>query len=225
MAGKNERSDFRVNVARYLVDQIGPTEPTDAIDEDEAAAARAADGKPAGKAGGAGEADEQESAGQPTMEQRAQYVEIQIEQAMRRGEFDNLPGAGKPLTDLNPTYDPDWWIRKKIEREQITGLGPPALTLRTEDAALNETLDGAPSEEAVREALADFNKRIIEARRQLLGGPPVVTQTRDVEDEVERWNQRRAERYRERQLAREQEAADLAAMTRRERRRAQRNGR
>jgi len=222
MAGKNERSDFRVNVARYLVDQIGPTEPTEPTDEDEVTAARGAAGT---SAGGAGEADEQESAGQPTMEQRAQYVEIQIEQAMRRGDFDNLPGAGKPLTDLKPTYDPDWWIRKKIEREQITGLGPPALTLRTEDAALNETLDGAPSEEAVREALADFNKRIIEARRQLLGGPPVVTQTRDVEDEVERWNQRRAERYRERQLAREQEAADLAAMTRRERRRAQRNGR
>ena len=46
----------------------------------------------------------------------------------------------------------------------------------------------------MREAVEDFNRRVIEARRQLLGGPPVVTPTRDVEDEVRAWHERRAER-------------------------------
>jgi hypothetical protein len=68
--------------------------------------------------------------------ERAAFVENSIQQAIRRGEFDNLPGAGRPLQDLGGAPDPDWWIRRKIEREQLTGLGPPALTLRTEDAGM-----------------------------------------------------------------------------------------
>src|ERR1700710_1010545 len=163
MAGKKQRSDSRLNVARYQVDA---SVPSDAEPDDET-----------------------DIAGQPRMEARAQYVEIAIQQAIRRGDFDNLPGAGKPLTNLHQTYDPDWWIRQKIERENITGLGPPALTLRTENAALDARLDSAPGEHAVRELLADFNTRIIEARRQLKGGPPVITPLRDVDSEVDRWRQ------------------------------------
>ncbi len=128
------------------------------------------------------------------MDQRAQYVQIAIQQAMRRGDFEDLPGAGKPIRDLGGVHDPNWWIRQKIEREKLTGLGPPALTLRTENAALDDTLDSLASEPAVRELLQDFNTRVIEARRQLLGGPPVVTPVRDVEAEVARWRVRRQSR-------------------------------
>lgn len=163
---------------------------------------------------------ETDEAGRPTMEQRAQYVEIQIAQAMRRGDFDDLPGAGKPLTGLGGTYDPDWWIRQKIERERLTGLGPPALTLRTEDAELEGRLDGIHSEHAVRELVTDFNRRIVEARRQLQGGPPVVTATRDVDTEVAAWRHRREERGRLAREEREREDAAIAALPWRERRRA-----
>ena len=71
-----------------------------------------------------------------TQAERSAYVENAIQQAIRRGEFDNLPGAGKPLEGLTGQHDPDWWIRRKIEREQLSGLGPPALTLRVENAQL-----------------------------------------------------------------------------------------
>ncbi|WP_426321644.1 DUF1992 domain-containing protein [Microbacterium sp. E-13] len=125
---------------------------------------------------------------------RAAVVETAIQQAMRRGEFDDLPGAGKPIPGLGETHDPDWWIRRKIEREQLTGLGPPALRLRVESAELEARLDALAREDEVREALEDFNRRVIEARRQLLGGPPVVTPTRDVETEVAAWHRRREAR-------------------------------
>ena len=164
--------------------------------------------------------EEASNTGQPTMDQRAQIVEIAIQQAQRRGDFDGLPGAGKPLSGLTAVRDPDWWIRRKIEREKLTGLGPPALTLRAEDAGLQDRLDGIPSETAVREALEDFNRRVREARRQLLGGPPVVTPTRDVEAEVAAWRERRAERWRAADAERRREAAELTAMTWRQRRRA-----
>jgi hypothetical protein len=165
---------------------------------------------------------EPDNAGQSSMDQRAQYVEVVIQQAIRRGEFDNLPGSGKPLANLGQAYDPDWWIRQKIERERITGLGPPALTLRAENAALDERLAAAPSERAVREMLQDFNGRVVEARRQLMGGPPVVTPTRDEDEEVERWRERRADRLQARDREQAEEAAARAAMTWRERRRARR---
>lgn len=162
---------------------------------------------------------EPDDAGRESMDRRAHFVEIRIQQAMRRGDFDDLPGAGKPLPGVGKAvHDPDWWIRRKIEREGLSGLGPPALTLRTEDAALASRLDTLASEREVREHLDDFNRRVIEARRQLLGGPPVVTRTRDVDAEVVAWRERRALRRRAAAEAREREEAEDRAR-RRERRR------
>ncbi len=126
--------------------------------------------------------------------ERAAVVENAIQQAIRRGEFDDLPGAGKPIPGLGESHDPDWWIRRKIESEQLTGLGPPALRLRVENAELDAHLDALAGEADVRDALEDFNLRVIEARRQLLGGPPVVTPTRDVDAELAAWRERRAAR-------------------------------
>jgi len=140
------------------------------------------------------ENDADVAAARRSMDLRAQYVEVRLQQAMRNGDFDDLPGAGKPIENLGEVHDPDWWIRRKIERENITGLGPPALTLRTEDAGMDARLDDILSEREVRETLDDFNRRVIEARRQLLGGPPVVTPLRDPDAEVERWRQRREAR-------------------------------
>ncbi|WP_102157949.1 DnaJ family domain-containing protein [Zhihengliuella halotolerans] len=117
-----------------------------------------------------------------------------IDQAVARGDFDNLAYAGKPLPGLGGTHDPDWWIKGLIERERISGLGPPAIALRQEAAELRERLDGLGGERQVREVLRDFNDRIVEARRQLLGGPPVVTDTRDEDEEVRLWRQRREEK-------------------------------
>ena len=159
----------------------------------------------------------------PTMHERAQMVETAIEQAIRRGEFDDLPGSGKPLTGLTGVHDPDWWIRRKIEREQLTGLGPPALTLRTENATLDARMDELFREEDVRALLGDFNKRVIEARRQLQGGPPVVTPTRDVENEIRGWRGRREAHREAVAAARRAEQERLASMTWRERRRERRN--
>lgn len=119
---------------------------------------------------------------------RADYL---IREAMARGEFDHLQYAGKPIPNLDNVNDPDWWIKGLIQREQLTGLGPEALLLRVEDARLAETLDALHTESHVRDAVESFNRRVIEARRQLLGGPPVVTKTRDVEDEVRAWRARR----------------------------------
>ncbi len=45
------------------------------------------------------------------------YVERKIREAKERGEFDDLPGSGEPLQDLND--DPNWWVKKWVKREQL----------------------------------------------------------------------------------------------------------
>ena len=134
--------------------------------------------------------DEDEDAPAQRMEQQTLWVDLQVRKAMERGEFDNLPGAGKPIKGLGGTHDPDWWVKNLVERERITGVLPPALALRKEDAELDATLDRETTEEGVRRTVADFNRRVVEARRQLTGGPPVVTPTRDEDAEVAAWRAR-----------------------------------
>lgn len=130
-----------------------------------------------------------------------------VEDAERRGAFEGNPYHGKPLPGNDGHHDPDWWIKAKIEREEITGIAPPALALRREDAELDEHLDALAAEADVRAVLEDFNARVKEARRQLLGGPPVVTPLRDLEDEVARWR----DRLEARRASDARAAAELAA--------------
>ena len=114
-----------------------------------------------------------------------------LDEAFARGDFDNLALAGKNIDNITRSTDPDWWLKSLMHREQLSGLGPPALTLRVEDQHMHETLDALPTSAAVKEHLTDFNRRIVEARRQLQGGPPVITPLRDVQQEVDLWLARR----------------------------------
>jgi len=79
------------------------------------------------------------------------------------------PREIRPRAGLGEAFDPDWWVKGLIQRENIGGLGPKAILLRTEDAELDGRLDDQFTEKQVRDILADFNARVIDARRQLAG--------------------------------------------------------
>ena len=131
------------------------------------------------------------SAAAARIQHQASWVDQQIRVAMAKGEFDNLPGAGKPIKDLGSQHDPDWWLKKLVEREQITGVLPPSVQLRKEDAELDARLDTLNVEAEVRRELEDFNARVIAARYRLPEGPPLVTMPRDVDHEAGAWRERR----------------------------------
>ena len=156
------------------------------------------------------------SAAAARMQHQAAWVDQQIRVAMAKGEFDDLPGAGKPIKDLGAQHDPDWWLKKLVEREQITGVLPPSLALRKEDAELDDRLDTLNVEAEVRRHLEDFNSRVISARYQLPEGPPLITMPRDVEVEVTRWRERRtALRARQAEAARATREAESVHTSRR----------
>ena len=50
------------------------------------------------------------------MDDRARWVDTVVDQAIRRGEFDNLPLQGKPIPGLKGPHDPDWWLKNLVER-------------------------------------------------------------------------------------------------------------
>jgi hypothetical protein len=128
------------------------------------------------------------------MQHQTKYVDLQIQQAIARGDFDNLPGAGKPIRGLGTQHDPDWWVKQLIEREHITGVLPPALQLRKDDAELEGRLDLLHTAAEVREEVEEFNARVLRARYTPVDGPPLITQPRDVDAEVEAWRARRSAR-------------------------------
>lgn len=115
------------------------------------------------------------------------WIDRQIREAIERGEFDNLPGAGKPLAGLSDRRDDDWWIKQKLEREQLAPVLPTSLSLRKEAAQIHQTVAELRSEDAVREVVTDLNARIVDALRRGLDGPRIVVGKVDVDEVVRRW--------------------------------------
>jgi DnaJ-like protein len=135
------------------------------------------------------------AAARARIQQQSTWVDLQIRRAMDRGDFEDLPGYGKPIEGLGTEHDPDWWLKKLVERERIAVL-PPSVQLRKEDAELDDRLDTFATVADVRRELEDFNQRVIAARYRLPEGPPLVTMPRDVEREIAAWEVRREARRR-----------------------------
>ena len=115
------------------------------------------------------------------------WIDDQIREAQERGEFDDLPGKGKPLQGLDGPHDELWWVRQWLQREGVSYL-PLPLALRLEAEKTLEGLDRISTERAVRDAIEDLNGRIREANRKpAIDGPPTTLSPLDVEDVVARW--------------------------------------
>jgi hypothetical protein len=121
------------------------------------------------------------------------YVDRQLREAQERGEFDDLPGAGKPLPDAGREYDEDWWVKDWLRREGATAsVLPPTLQLRREAEDLQELVDRRTSEADVRDLVGRLNEQIRRARAGLMDGPPVLLPPLDVEAVVRGWRERRS---------------------------------
>lgn len=126
------------------------------------------------------------------------WIDQQIADAERRGLFDDLPGAGKPLNIKPGAADGDYgqaWLRDYARREGVAPeeMLPTPLRLRKEVERLAESAGEFRSEAEVREAAADLNRRIVEWRR-IPVGPPVHVRLVNADDLVDRWRTARAQR-------------------------------
>jgi len=100
------------------------------------------------------------------------WIDRQVSEAEKRGKFDDLPTAGKPLPDLGRS-DENWWIKGKL-REEGLSYTPPSLALKKSVAdALAAALE-ADSDDQARVIVEVINEKMREANRKGIKGPPVV---------------------------------------------------
>ncbi|MPZ52533.1 MAG: DUF1992 domain-containing protein [Acidimicrobiia bacterium] len=128
-------------------------------------------------------------------------VERKIREGQERGEFDDLSEKGKPLPTRGDTYDPDWWVKGLIQREDLdmSTMVPGAFRLRKEAEAFPESLRDLRDEADVRAVLEDYNRRVKADRHKPVadGMRQILVPSIDIDQVVERWHQLR-DRRRER---------------------------
>ena len=114
------------------------------------------------------------------------WIDAQIHVAREQGAFDNLPGAGKPLPNLDQDYDLATWVKQLVQREQLSIL-PPSLELlrkvEKELAAIGQVHDEA----AVRRRIAALNAEIAKVNATVVEGPPTRLGILDADKIVARW--------------------------------------
>jgi hypothetical protein len=118
------------------------------------------------------------------------WIGRQIHEAMARGEFDDLPGAGKPIPGLDKPHDELWWVKQKLRREEASFL-PPTLAIRKDVEDTLAAVEAMGSEADVRKTLQQLNARIRTVNRTATSGPPSTTMPLNVEAVVARWRSRR----------------------------------
>ena len=121
------------------------------------------------------------------------WIDRQIREGMERGEFDGLPGHGKPIADLDRVRDEMWWVKDKLRREQVSFL-PPTLALRKEVDEAKAAIATATTEAEVRRVVTDINAKIRAVNRVATAGPPTTLAPFDVDEVVARWRAARADR-------------------------------
>ena len=118
------------------------------------------------------------------------WIDRQVRESQDRGDFDGLPGAGKPLPDLD-RRDEDWWLKRMLVREGIS-VTPPTIAIRVEVEQALAKVGLATEEAEVRAVLAAINEKVRRINRLGAEGPPSTVMPLDVEEVVERWREGRA---------------------------------
>jgi hypothetical protein len=115
-------------------------------------------------------------------------IDQQIRIAQERGDFDDLPGMGKPLPGWGGQDDDLWWVKEFVRREGISAeaMLPTSLRLAREVERLPEEVSKLRSEQAVRAVVDDLNRRIAEYRRAP-SGPHVALRPVDAEPMLAQW--------------------------------------
>jgi len=114
------------------------------------------------------------------------WIDEQIRVAREAGAFDNLPGAGKPLPNLGQEYDPLWWVKQLVQREQISMLPPSLELLRKVEKEL-AAIEKLHDEATVRGRVAALNVEIAKVNATVVEGPPTRLGTLDVDQVVAQW--------------------------------------
>ena len=115
------------------------------------------------------------------------WIDRQVRAGMERGEFDDLPGHGKPIPDVDRPHDELWWVKQKLAREGVSFLpptlaGPQGARRRAGgDRGVDLGGRGAPARRGHQRA------RSAAVNSQATAGPPSTLVPLPVEQIVDEW--------------------------------------
>jgi len=110
------------------------------------------------------------------------WLEKAIAEAVDRGDFDDLAGAGRPIERLDRVYDPSWWAKGFVTRERARDAG---VALQAEVARALPVLLATADLGEVRARVAQWNGDIARINRELDARDQI--QDVDLEDVEGRW--------------------------------------
>jgi hypothetical protein len=94
------------------------------------------------------------------MDPLVRIAEEKIREAMARGEFDNLPGAGKPLALEDDSMVPeDLRVPYKILKN--AGFLPPEIEMRKEIVTLTSLISAIEEEDEKRRKLKELDGKLL----------------------------------------------------------------
>ena len=114
------------------------------------------------------------------------FVERQIREAQEAGEFEHLPGFGKPIPELDEPEDDLWWVKNLLKRERLSLLPPSLEILRTVELGL-AAIWSLGCESEVRKAVAELNEKIRRANFAITWGPPSTMSRLEPDEIVAQW--------------------------------------
>jgi hypothetical protein len=118
-----------------------------------------------GKRRAADEAEEERPAMRPV-----DPVEQRIIEAMADGSWDDLPGMGRPLADIDEAYEPGWWARRWVERQRRSDAADGLRRLiRDEVPRLRASRDRSAAQARVDE----LNELVVEVNRGVPEGEQI----------------------------------------------------
>jgi len=118
------------------------------------------------------------------------FADERIREAQEAGEFEGLPGFGKPIPGIDEPHDELWWVKQKLKREQLNHL-PPSLAIKKDVEQTLQRIAGLPTEAEVRREITLLNARIREANLKSYWGPPSTQLPLEVEEILAQWSSRR----------------------------------
>jgi hypothetical protein len=114
------------------------------------------------------------------------WIERQIEEGRRAGAFDDLEGQGRPIDGIDRPHDELWWVKSKLQREEVA-VTPPTIAIRTDRDETLAAAMAASTEREVRELIEQLNERIRDVNRFVTWGPPSSVAPLDTDEIVARW--------------------------------------
>jgi hypothetical protein len=117
------------------------------------------------------------------------WIDRQIRRAQERGDFHELPGAGRPIPDLDKRLDELNWVKDKLAREELSYVSPSVALRKHVHDGLQAAWD-AGTESEVRQLIGEINEKIRNANRNGIRGPSLMLMPLNQDRVVREWRRR-----------------------------------